>query len=103
METSCREASESTSDALAAWQKTRTPLRRMVASQLGLKWSRSRCVRQTAATSATATPVPASRCAAVRGPIPASIKSTPPGDRTTVQFPPDPLASTQTSTDILVS
>jgi hypothetical protein len=35
--------------------------------------------------------------------MPASISSDPAGVRTTVQFPADPLANTQTSRDILVS
>jgi hypothetical protein len=52
--------------------------------------------------SATATPVPFNRCATVRGPMPASISITPPGVRTTLQFPDEPLANTQSSMDIRV-
>ena len=64
--------------------------------------SRSRWVRQSAEMSLTPTPVPAMRSAADRGPMPASISMTPPGVRTTLQFPDDPLANTQSSMDIRV-
>jgi hypothetical protein len=60
-------------------------------------------VRQIARTSRTETPVPLIRCAATRGPMPASISITPVGARTTEQFPDDPLARMQSSRDIRVS
>ena len=51
----------------------------------------------------TDTPVPAMRLAAIRGPMPASISTTPAGVRTTEQFPDEPEASTHNSSDIRVS
>jgi hypothetical protein len=43
------------------------------------------------------------RFAVVRGPIPASIITTPVGERTIEQFPDEPEASTHNSSDIHVS
>jgi hypothetical protein len=56
-----------------------------------------------ATTSRTFAPLPSIRRAAVRGASPASISTIPTGVRTTVQFPPDPLANTHNSNDIRVT
>jgi hypothetical protein len=50
--------------------------------------------------SRTEMPLPSMRRAADNGPSPASSNKIPEGVRTTVQLPPDPLASTQISMDI---
>jgi hypothetical protein len=42
------------------------------------------------------------REAAVRGPMPQSISITPPGQRSTLQFPEDPLARMEMEGDIRV-
>ena len=53
--------------------------------------------------SRTLTPVPSMRLAVMRGPIPASIIMTPPGVRTIVALPEEPVARMQSSMDIRVS
>ncbi len=56
----------------ASWQCRRMECLMMVLSQLRLKWSLSRCVRQIARMSCTAIPRPARRPAVARGPKPMS-------------------------------
>src|SRR3954469_23607511 len=73
-----------------------------VATQLGEKWSESRWVRTMALTSASVTPVPASRLATVRGPMPASRRIAPAGVRNRDALPEEPLARMQSSRDIRV-
>ena len=46
------------------------------------------------------TPVPSSRLASVRGPMPASMSNTPAGVRRIAAFPAEPLARMQSSGDI---